>query len=46
MNLIKSHAFGNDFLLVDEREMAGVADIPRSRAPSASGIVASARMGC
>ena len=28
MNLIKSHAFGNDFLLVDEREVAGVADIP------------------
>src|SRR5918995_927644 len=28
MNLIKSHAFGNDFLLVDEREIAGVADLP------------------
>ena len=28
MHLIKSHAFGNDFLLVDEREIAAVADIP------------------
>jgi diaminopimelate epimerase len=28
MNLIKSHAFGNDFLLVEECEVAGVADIP------------------
>ena len=27
MHLIKSHAFGNDFLLVEEREVAGVADI-------------------
>jgi diaminopimelate epimerase len=28
MNFIKSHAFGNDFLLVAERELAGMADIP------------------
>jgi diaminopimelate epimerase len=28
MQLIKSHAFGNDFLLVDEREVVAVADIP------------------
>jgi diaminopimelate epimerase len=28
MNLIKSHAFGNDFLLVDEREVAAVGNIP------------------
>ena len=28
MQLIKSHAFGNDFLLVDAREVAGVADLP------------------
>ncbi len=26
MNLVKTHAFGNDFLLVDERELAGRAD--------------------
>ena len=28
MHLIKSHAFGNDFLLVEEREVAAVADLP------------------
>ena len=28
MQLIKSHAFGNDFLLVDERDIAAVADVP------------------
>jgi diaminopimelate epimerase len=28
MHLIKAHAFGNDFLLVEEREAATVADIP------------------
>ena len=28
MRLIKSHAFGNDFLLVDERDIAAVADLP------------------
>ena len=28
MHFIKSHAFGNDFLLVDEREVASVADVP------------------
>jgi len=28
MHLIKSHAFGNDFLLVDEREIASVTDVP------------------
>jgi diaminopimelate epimerase len=28
MQLIKSHAFGNDFLLVDEQEIASVADLP------------------
>ena len=28
MDLIKSHAFGNDFLLVDEREIAAVGDVP------------------
>jgi diaminopimelate epimerase len=27
MHLIKSHAFGNDFLLVEEREVAAVADL-------------------
>jgi diaminopimelate epimerase len=29
MQLIKSHAFGNDFLLVDEREIAAVGDLAR-----------------
>jgi diaminopimelate epimerase len=28
MQFTKSHAFGNDFLLVDEQEVASVADIP------------------
>jgi diaminopimelate epimerase len=28
MQFIKSHAFGNDFLLVDERDVASVGDIP------------------
>ena len=28
MQFIKSHAFGNDFLLVDEREIAAVTDVP------------------
>ena len=28
MNLIKSHAFGNDFLLVEEADVASVPDIP------------------
>jgi diaminopimelate epimerase len=28
MHLVKSHAFGNDFLLVEEREVAAVADVP------------------
>lgn len=27
MNLVKAHAFGNDFLLVDEREVASAADL-------------------
>jgi diaminopimelate epimerase len=28
MNLVKAHAFGNDFLLMDERELNGVGDEP------------------
>jgi diaminopimelate epimerase len=27
MNLVKTHAFGNDFLLADERELTGVSDL-------------------
>jgi diaminopimelate epimerase len=27
MNLVKAHAFGNDFLLIEEREMAGAGDV-------------------
>jgi diaminopimelate epimerase len=48
VNLIKAHAFGNDFLLIEERHLAGVADRPalaravcdRHRGLGADGLIA------
>jgi diaminopimelate epimerase len=48
MKIIKTHAFGNDFLLVEESELAGIADRPalaralcdRHRGAGADGLIA------
>ena len=53
MNLIKAHAFGNDFLLVEEQEVQGRADIAsfartvcdRHRGIGADGVMIFARSG-
>jgi hypothetical protein len=40
--IVKAHAFGNDFVLVESRAVQSAKDLPALAQPSAPGIAASA----